>query len=261
MIIGLSGKIGVGKNHIGEQIIGKKLYDLGYKINFLSFGDLIKYEIGSRYDNIMNLDNLNNVHKILFLEKTKESRKILQLYATEYGRNGKNIRIDDATLYNNKHMWSKGLYLQMQNILHKSYDKSKEIFIICDVRFINEVEFIKMINGCVIRINANNRNHDKIITELTNSLNPTTEIINEFFSHNRDKIINDITNPLNSITEVVNGIVDELCYNRMKNHVSETELDNYKEFDYVIDNDYTNIDIDKNINDIFTSLLNKIIKT
>ncbi|AYV80220.1 MAG: hypothetical protein Gaeavirus17_6 [Gaeavirus sp.] len=48
-IIGFSGKIGVGKNYIGEKIFGKKLYDLGYTIHTISFADQLKYELGSKY--------------------------------------------------------------------------------------------------------------------------------------------------------------------------------------------------------------------
>lgn len=240
MIIGLSGKIGVGKNYLGEKIIGKQLYD-NYdklKINFISFGDLVKYEVGIRYDERLHDDNIdisifNNIYKDLFIDKTKKSRKMLQLYATEHGRNGGDITIDDMTLYNNKNMWVNGVYMQIKNILEKSYDKKMEVFIICDIRFINEIEFIKKIGGNVIRINAPIRNREKIIEELVKK------------SSNKTYLDDDVI--------------------AIQNHISETILDNYDNYDYTIDNEIgnennVNLKIKKIINEILEKSKNNQIK-
>ena len=56
-IIGFSGKLGTGKNYISEKIFGKKLYDMGYIVHILAFGEQVKYELGSR---LKVVDDENN---------------------------------------------------------------------------------------------------------------------------------------------------------------------------------------------------------
>lgn len=208
-IFGFSGKIGVGKNYIAEQIFGKKLYRLGYKIHFLAIADQVKYELGSRFKKIKETDDfINEMDKTfneLFINKSAETRKKLQYYGTEYCRNGGNWIIkDDFIMYNEPIIWIKGLYLQIKNILSKSYDTSKDIFIITDVRFENEADFIKLLGGINIRINAPVRNYNKMLEEAKKNYTAETDI-NKFMDN-------------------------------IRNHSSETNLDNYK-FDYIIDND------------------------
>ena len=62
--------------------------------------------------------DMNEIFEELFINKSADTRKKLQYYATEYCRNGGNWKInDDFVMYNEPLIWIKGLYLQIKNIL------------------------------------------------------------------------------------------------------------------------------------------------
>jgi len=70
-IVGLSGKIGSGKNYIGEKILGQKLYDMGYNVHSIAFADQLKYEVACRSRIVTNeiikyglLENENNLYNV-----------------------------------------------------------------------------------------------------------------------------------------------------------------------------------------------------
>ncbi len=236
-IIGFSGKIGVGKNYICENIIGKKLFDLGYNIHFVGFGDFVKYEVGSRLEktNIINnhfIDNMNQLFSGLFVNKKKEIRRTLQLYGTELSRHGRDIVLDqenNIVLHNEPNVWVKSVHLHIMNVLSKSYNPTKDIFFITDVRFINELEYVKNMGGIVIRVNADKRNHDKLVQEaLKSNVNILKEELDEFIQ-------------------------------KAKSHASETSLDSYQDFDIIIHNDYQNIDtFDLLINDCIQKIISHV---
>jgi len=224
-IFGFSGKIGVGKNYVSEQIFGKTLYDKGYKIHILAFGDQVKYEFGSRFnlinDNLIN--EMDTVYNELFINKSALTRQKLQYYGTDYCRNGENWKIkDDFIMYNEPSIWIKGLYLQIKNIISKSYDVSKDIFIISDVRFINEANFIKSLGGKIIRIDAPMRNYNKILEEAQKNYTLETDI-NNFIK-------------------------------QIQSHESEINLDFY-DFDYIINNEPYN----KQVNGIIEYIIKELI--
>jgi dephospho-CoA kinase len=174
-LIGLSGKLGSGKNYIAEKIIAPYFKDK-YNILIIGFGDQVKNELYAR-DLLLTYD-------LLYDNKTFESRKKLQEYATEHGRDK----------YNHD-MWIRGLDMQIETFCKRS---PKEVLvIICDVRFLNEAEYIKSKNGIIIRIEALQRTESRYWKEASN---------------NHDK------------------------YDSIRKHMSETNLDTYK-FDYVINND------------------------
>jgi hypothetical protein len=209
-IFGFSGKIGVGKNYVGEKIFGKVLYDLGYNVHILAVADQTKYEFGSRFSLIKDnfIDEMDKTFGELFVNKSADTRKKLQYYGTDYCRNGANWKIKEGfTMYNEPSIWIKGLYLQIKNILERSYNTDKDVFIISDIRFINEADFIKSLGGSVIRINAPIRNYNKMLEECLKNYTKETD---------------------------VNNFIEKI-----KSHSSETNLDNY-EFDYVINNDFNN---------------------
>lgn len=221
-IFGFSGKIGVGKNYVGEQIFGKTLYDKGYNVHILAIADQTKYELGSRFNLIKDnlIDEMDKTFNELFISKSADTRKKLQYYGTDYCRNGGNWEIKDGfTMYNEPSIWIKGLYLQIKNILERSYDRKKDIFIISDIRFINEANFIKNLGGKIIRINAPTRNYNKMLEECLKNYSEETDVNN--FMEN------------------------------IKSHESETNLDNYK-FDYTVNNDFN--DVNKDIEDILKDL-------
>ncbi len=158
MWIGISGKMGVGKDYIVNNNLSK-LYD---KNIIISFADMIK----------INLMVNNNIKlNELYGNKTPEIRQLLQYEGTENGRDkyGEDI-------------WIKYVKCWGELYLSRGY----KYIIITDVRFKNEYEFIKNNNGIIIRIEAPNRNEQRLRNESSN----------------------------------------EEEYNKIKNHKSEIDLDN-----------------------------------
>jgi hypothetical protein len=233
-IIGFSGKIGVGKNYLSENIIGKKLYELGYNIHFVGYGDFVKYEVGCRLYKSELIDDdfvshMDSIYKDLFVNKKKETRRTLQLYGTEYSRQGGNIVLDKENgivLINEPNVWVKAVHLHISNIISKSYNPSKDIFFITDLRFPNEYQFIKQLGGITIRINGINRNHQKLIQEAQKSnINISGQELDEFI-------------------------------NKAKSHASEISLDDCEDFDFIIDNDIGN---ELNVQNEVESCINHIL--
>jgi len=173
-LIGLSGKLGSGKNYIAEKVIAQYFKDQ-YNILIIGFGDQVKNELYAR--------DLSLTYDLLYDQKTFESRKKLQEYATEHGRDKYN-----------QDMWIRGLDIQINTFKERSPKEC--LVIICDVRFINEAEYIKNHGGLLFRIDANERTELRYIKES-------------------------------------NGDMEK--YYSISNHKSETELDNYN-FNYVIKN-------------------------
>jgi phosphomevalonate kinase len=176
-LIGLSGKLGSGKNYIAEKIIAPYFKDK-YNILIIGFGDQVKNELYAR--------DLSLTYDSLYDQKSYESRKKLQEYATEHGREKYN-----------EDMWIRGVDIQIETFCRRS---SKEaLVIICDVRFINEAEYIKSKNGLVFRIISPNRTNIRYNNESNN---------------------------------------DQIKYNNICKHKSEIDLDNYNLFDLIINNDF-----------------------
>lgn len=147
LIIGFSGKMGTGKNYIAENllphILNKMLNNIQYY--YLSFGDQIKVELGCR--------NSDLTYDKLFNNKTKEVRQQLQRYGTEQGRDkyGKDI-------------WIRSMGMWMDIFKNRTPDKNN-VFIITDVRFKNEADWIKQHKGILIRVNADKRNEKRVQEE------------------------------------------------------------------------------------------------
>jgi len=175
-VYGFSGKMGSGKNYVSEKMFIPKLNSINPKKTLvMAFADHFKIDACAKF----NID-----YNRIFVKKDDESRRMLQLAGTEEGR-----------MKFGEDIWIKTLYAWM-----KVYaDRGIERFIICDVRFPNEVELVKKLNGKVIRINAPKRNIDAVTRES---------------GGNQDK------------------------FNSILNHSSEVALDNYDGFDYIILNDY-----------------------
>lgn len=171
IIIGVSGKMGTGKNYIAEHIITPFIREHLKQQNIieLAFADQIK--VNAMVKHGLTIDALSH--------KTSYVRGILQKEGTEEGRDkmGENIWVD---------------YLSKWIDLHQS--RGVKAFIITDVRFKNEVEFIKKRGGKVIRVEAPQRNTERLKAEKNTS--------------------------------------------NIRTHRSETELDDYKTFDLVVDNDF-----------------------
>jgi len=173
-IYGFMGNLGEGKNYIAEEIFVNKIKEYNDKSTLImAFADHLKI-------NGICFNNLE--YDKVFIKKDTETRKKLQEIGTELGRDkyGKDIWI--KIVYN----WIK-LYVS----------RGIKRFIITDVRFENEVQFIKHMKGVIIRIYAPDRNMIKLQQESNNDIN---------------------------------------IINKLANHPSEIFVKNYKSYDYLIDN-------------------------
>jgi hypothetical protein len=173
VLIGLVGKLGSGKDYIADNIVIPLFKEPHLK---MAFADQIKI-------NVMTKNNIpfNDV----YVNKTEQSRTLLQQEGTEKGRDtiNKNIWVD---------------YLDNWIKIYKY--KGVEHFIVSDVRFKNELEYIKNNGGILIKIVAPSRNHARLTAE---------------------------------------SKCDTVAYNKIKSHISECDLDDIPEdqFDMIIDND------------------------
>ena len=189
-LIGLSGKLGSGKNYIAEKIIAPYFQDK-YNILIIGFGDQVKNELYAR--------DVTLTYDLLYDQKSYESRKKLQEYATEYGRDRYN-----------QDMWIRGLDMQIETFQKRS--PKEAMILICDVRFVNEANYVKNKNGLLFKVNSPNRTNSRYWKEADNN---------------------------------------QLKYNDICNHKSEIDLDNYTLFDFIINNDIE-LDINEIINLIKT---------
>lgn len=160
-ILGISGKKGVGKNYISNNFIVPKIINtlsndkqtiIPY---YFSFGTPAKVELYSKDNtNLLNYENL-------FLNKTKNTRKLLQQYATENGRDRyrKDMWIRSVDMWIQLHTRE---LIVLNNHLH---NKHVPLFIIQDVRFENEYEYIRKMDGQLVLVEAPLRNQLTIVKE------------------------------------------------------------------------------------------------
>jgi phosphomevalonate kinase len=176
MIIGLSGKMGTGKDYLANNVIIPFLEKHGKQCLQLAFADQIKV-------NCMTKNNLN--FDDVYVEKTHKTRNLLQYEGTE---NGRNVLGED--------IWIK--YFDSWRKVFTS--RGVDAIVVVDVRFHNEVDYIRNLGGLLIRINAPLRNEKRLIQESGGDISK---------------------------------------YVKISSHQSECSLDNMKIFDITIDNDVT----------------------
>ena len=128
-VIGLSGKAGSGKDYIASRIITPKYGYVPFSIAWHVKANLVGKGVLT--------------YQEAFITKLPHARHLLQQEATESGRD---IYGED--------IWLKAADSWMRTI-YESWGIQR--FILPDVRFPNEVEYIKNMGGKVIRIAAPNR--------------------------------------------------------------------------------------------------------
>lgn len=127
-VIGVSGKAGTGKDHISQHFIrplGFYQWSLAWHFKVWTVGKGLA------------------THEEVFVTKPPHIRKELQLEGTERGRDvfGENLWCDTAR--------------EWFVLLNEQWGIDK--FVIPDIRFPNEVDFVHSMGGEVIRINAPTR--------------------------------------------------------------------------------------------------------
>ena len=143
LIIGLSGKIGSGKDYITQEIIGNYLKERRIEYIHMAFSDAIKVHL---------MINESISYEKLFIKKTIETRKKLQNLGMEM-RN-----IDNKIWIKHLDSWIK-IY----------GNRGIKVILISDVRFDIEYKYIKEKGGIVFRIIAPNRTLKKIKEETNNN--------------------------------------------------------------------------------------------
>jgi hypothetical protein len=141
MIIGIAGKMGCGKDYTCNNLVIPVLKYYNHTFLQVSFADQIK----------INVITKNNIQfNDVYINKTQNTRRLLQLEGTENGRDilGKDI-------------WIR--YLENWIKVHES--RGIQNFICTDVRFQNEFDYIKYRGGIVLRIDAPERNTERLLSE------------------------------------------------------------------------------------------------
>jgi phosphomevalonate kinase len=188
LIIGLSGKMGSGKDFIASNYIIPFLKDhLKLMPLKMAFSDQLKV-------NVMTKHNISFTD--VYMQKTDNTRQLLQIEGTENGREryGKDVWIRHLDAWANVYK-TRGI----------------DAIVLSDVRFVNEVQYIKSNGGLVVRVNAPQRNEMR----LQNDSGGDNEI-----------------------------------YNKIKLHPSECELDAIGDsmYDFIVNNDdqtRTEMDVNK----------------
>lgn len=141
MIIGIAGKMGCGKDYTCNNLVIPVLKYYNHTFLQVSFADQIKI-------NVMTKNNIQ--FNDVYINKTQNTRRLLQLEGTENGRDilGKDI-------------WIR--YLENWIKVHES--RGIQNFICTDVRFQNEFDYIKDRGGIVLRIDAPERNIERLLSE------------------------------------------------------------------------------------------------
>lgn len=138
-IIGISGKIGSGKNYIAEKILFNKLREKGKNVVVMAFGDYLKMMCYVR-------DGIS--YEKLFHNKDNQTRQILQI------RGMKERETDDQ------------VFIKMLDCHMKiAFDRNIDVIVVSDLRFNIEFEFLKNKNATLLRVNSPKRTYDKMMKE------------------------------------------------------------------------------------------------
>jgi hypothetical protein len=180
MIIALTSNLGCGKDYIIDNVITPILLELNLNRYLkMAFADQIKI-------NVMTKNNIK--YSDVYITKTAETRILLQ---TE----GELLR------KSNKNIWTEYL----DNWIKVYKDRNIDIFLISDLRYKNEYDYIKKNNGIVIKIIAKQRNYQKLLQESKGD----TNIIRKIKSHQSECDLDDLTNDMYDLI-VYNDFLDDL---------------------------------------------------
>jgi hypothetical protein len=137
IIIGISGKKQSGKDTIANYLVDN------YDFIKLSFGDNVKKAL----QNIFHFSN-----EQLWGNKKEENddnwdlvpRDIMQFFGTDLMRD----KLSEKYPQIGKNIWIKSIEFELNNYISNGFTK----FVIPDIRFENEIEYIKKKNGIIINV-------------------------------------------------------------------------------------------------------------
>ena len=169
LIIGLSGRMGSGKDEIYKSALD---YIGSESVQRFAFGDIVKQEVAELLDLSVGYIEL----------KKKFFRPLLQWWGTEYRRAlyGRNYWLD-----------------QMRDRLNS--DRNKEFAFVTDVRFVNEANLIKSLGGIMVRV----QRPGFIMCDKTKDHTSETDLDNYDFDHTitNDGGVNDLVYQVRSLID------------------------------------------------------------
>lgn len=165
VLIGISGKIGAGKDYITSNAVIPILKDSTYLQ--LSFADQIKINVMSK---------MNVSYEDVYYKKTQESRQLLQ-------QEGSICRKDDPDI------WIK----YFKNWANVHMKRGIQHILISDCRYKNEFDYIKENGGIVIKVVAPDRNNDRLIQEASSSGIFDDENFNKIKNHQSECDLDDLS--------------------------------------------------------------------
>lgn len=193
-LIGISGKMKSGKDYIGS-IFKEHLCQNQETCVILSFADQLKFDcivadyIKLSQNSPQNISDISKLFQKYFEHKPSEIRQNIQNYGMD-----KRFTVDN-------NYWIYHLYLQI--LLHSF--RGVYTFIITDVRFENEYNFIKALGGTIVKVVAPNRCKELTFNLNQSQINHESELFIDIMKYDFS-IDND--NNDNLTTDAIN-----ICYN------------------------------------------------
>ncbi len=151
-IIGVSGKMGSGKDYIAKNFLVPSLKRSGKRPMILAFADILKTICADRY--MLSYEEL-------FLEKNEDVRAMMQRTADQVKRDFS----PDFFIY--------ALEIEMYKNHHRN---DIDTFVITDVRYESEVEWIRTMGGKVVRVEPSRHHPIPIIKSATHLHSSETEL-------------------------------------------------------------------------------------
>ena len=145
IVIGLSGKLGTGKDYLMDTVVRPYLKEKGLVTRTMSFADHLKVSVAA--ENSLDITQM-------YGDKPLKIRRLLQKRGTEEGRDkyGPDIWI------NSLEAWIKLVEMR----------KEANVILISDCRFKNEADWLTK-NGLLIRLNAPDRNLERLTLEVSDN--------------------------------------------------------------------------------------------
>lgn len=174
IIIGVSGKMGSGKDYVARKFLFDKISKRQSSL-ITAFADHFKIDISTKE---------STFEKVWSSMRDQETRDLLQRRGKEEGRD----------------KYGSDIWIRIKaNWIKIHYIRGIEVYIIPDVRFKNEIEWIKEQGGVIIRLHAPERTKKRMMEEAKGDLE---------------------------------------TMRRSASHQSETDLDDAVDmFDYIVNND------------------------
>tara|TARA_Y100000389_G_C17449020_1_gene513466 strand:- start:1441 stop:2070 length:630 start_codon:yes stop_codon:yes gene_type:complete len=164
-VIGLCGRMGVGKDYVAKWM-KEHIFRDGL---IISFADMLKYQCILQSEKVCENNNAIETYNNYFKEKPPEVRSELQTYGCMMRERNPEIWISVILVSIKMHM-----------------DRGVKVFLIPDVRFSNEAEMIKKLDGYIVKVEAPKRS--KLRTELL-----CNDSVNHISETSGDSIEADIT--------------------------------------------------------------------